>query len=398
MNSKEHIKLIEQYGAHHYNPLPVVLAKGEGVWVWDVDGKKYMDMLSSYSALNMGHRHPKIVQAAKDQLDRLNLTSRAYHQDVHGPFAKLLCETAGFEQVLLMNSGAEAVETSVKMARRWGYWKKGVEAGKAEIIVCKGNFHGRTSTVISFSSEELYRDGFGPFMPGFKLVPYNDLDALEHAMTKNTVAFLVEPIQGEAGINVPDAGYLKEARWLCDSHNVLLMTDEIQTGLGRTGKLFCFEYDDIRPDALIVGKALGGGMFPVSGVLASRKLMDVFTPGSHGSTFGANPMACAIGKAAIEVLVEEKLVERSFELGQYLRDRLEAFNSPHVAEVRGKGLLVGVEIKPESGVARPFAEKLAERGILAKETHGTVIRFAPPLVITKDELDWALEQVAEVLK
>ncbi len=398
MNTEQHIQMAERYSAHNYHPLPVVLAKGEGVWVWDVEGRKYMDMLSSYSALSQGHRHPKVLKAMADQLDRLCLTSRAFHHDTFGPFCKRITEMCGFDQVLLMNTGAEGVETAIKAARRWGYLKKGVEKDKAEIIVCAGNFHGRTSTIVGFSTEELYRDGFGPFSPGFKTIPYNDLDALEAAMGANTVAFMVEPIQGEAGVNVPDAGYIKEARWVCDQHNVLLMTDEIQTGLGRTGKLFCYEYDGVKPDVLIVGKALGGGCFPVSGILASREVMSVFVPGNHGSTFGGNPVACAVGKAAIDVIEEDGLVANSFEMGQYLRTELEKLGSPHVAEIRGRGLLIGIEIRPESGPARPFCEKLGELGILSKETHKTVIRFAPPLVITKEEMDWALDRIAQVLK
>ncbi len=398
MNTQEHIRMVDEYSAHNYHPLPVVLARGEGVWVWDVEGRKYLDMLSSYSALNQGHRHPKVVKALTDQCDRLCLTSRAFHHDQFAPFGKALAEATGFEQVLPMNTGAEAVETAIKAARRWGYTKKGVAPDKAEIIVCENNFHGRTTTIVGFSTEELYRDGFGPFAPGFRVVPYNDLDALEHAIGANTVGFLVEPIQGEAGINVPDDGYLREARWLCDQHGILLMTDEIQTGLGRTGKLFCYEYDGICPDILIVGKALGGGCFPVSAILASKKIMEVFVPGNHGSTFGGNPVACAVARAALEVIFEEKLVENSARMGQYIRDRIERLNSPHVAQVRGRGLLIGVEVKPESGKARPFAERMMELGILVKETHRTVLRFAPPLVITQEEADWALERIGQVLK
>ena len=395
VNSQEHINLAEEFSAHNYKPLPVVLAKGEGVWVWDVEGKKYLDMLASYSALNQGHRHPRIVKALSDQVGRLCLTSRAFHHDQFGLFARDITRATGFEQVLPMNTGAEGVETAIKAARKWGYEKKGVEPGKAEIIVCRGNFHGRTTTIVSFSSDELYRGGFGPYTPGFKVIPYNDPDALEAAITADTVAFLVEPVQGEAGINVPDAGYLAECRQVCTDHNVLLMTDEIQTGLGRTGKLFCYEYDNVRPDVLIVGKALGGGLFPVSAMLASKAVMSVFTPGNHGSTFGGNPIACAVAREAVAVIVEEKLVENSFEQGAYLRDELEKLTSPHVRQVRGRGLLIGVEVK---GKARPFCEKLGELGILAKETHGTVIRFAPPLTITREQVDWALERVAQVLK
>ncbi len=398
MKSLDYIRLAETHSARNYLPLPVVLAKGDGVWVEDVEGKRYLDMLSSYSALNQGHRHPRILAAMQEQMGRLCLTSRAFHHDTFGPFCKTVTEACGMEQVLLMNTGAEAVETAIKLCRRWGYTKKGVPEGKAEIIVCDGNFHGRTTTIVGFSSEKLYRDGFGPFTPGFKLIPYGDAAALEAAITLNTVAFLVEPIQGEAGIRIPQTGYLKAAREACTRNNSLLMTDEIQTGLGRTGRLFCYEYEGIKPDVLIVGKALGGGCFPVSGALASKELMSVFTPGNHGSTFGGNPLACAVGKAAVEVTIEEKLPENSYKMGEHLRGELEKMNSRHVAEIRGRGLFVGVDIRPESGPARGFCEKLMELGILAKETHGTVIRFAPPLIISKADIDWALERIAQVLK
>jgi ornithine--oxo-acid transaminase len=398
VNSLDYIRLAEAHSARNYLPLPVVLAKGDGVWVEDVEGKRYLDMLSSYSALNQGHRHPKILAALQQQMDRLCLTSRAFHHDVFGSFCKTVTEACGMDQVLLMNTGAEAIETAIKLCRRWGYTKKGVPDGKAEIIVCAGNFHGRTTTIVGFSSEKLYNDGFGPFTPGFRMIPYDDVAALERAVTPNTVAFLVEPIQGEAGIRVPKDGFLKAAREVCTRNNVLLMTDEIQTGLGRTGRLFCSEYDGVRPDVLIVGKALGGGCFPVSGALASKDLMAVFTPGNHGSTFGGNPLACAVGKAAVEVTIEEKLPENSFAMGGYLRGELAKLDSPHVAEIRGKGLLIGVDIRPESGPARGFCERLMELGVLAKETHGTVIRLAPPLVITKSDIDWALERIARVLK
>ncbi|MBM3314337.1 ornithine--oxo-acid transaminase [candidate division WOR-3 bacterium] len=398
MNTQEHIRLVEEHSARNYLPLPVVLARGEGVWVWDCEGRKYLDMLSSYSALNQGHRHPKVVAAMQEQMGRLCLTSRAFHHDTFGPFCRTLTGACGMERVLLMNTGAEAVETAIKGARRWGYTRKGVEKDKAEIVVCEGNFHGRTSTIVGFSTEDLYRDGFGPFSPGFKLVPYNDVAALKAAITKNTVGFLVEPIQGEAGINVPAEGYLAACREVCTESNVLLMLDEIQTGFGRTGRLFCWEYDGARPDVLIVGKALGGGCFPVSGALASKEVMSVFTPGNHGSTFGGNPLACAVGKAAVEVVLEEKLAENSFRMGEYLRAGIAKLDSPHVAEIRGRGLLIGVEIRRASGPARPFCEKLMELGILAKETHGSVIRFAPPLVITEAELGWALERIARVLR
>jgi ornithine--oxo-acid transaminase len=398
LKTLDYIRLAEAHSARNYLPLPVVLASGDGVWVEDVEGKRYLDMLASYSALNQGHRHPKILAAMQVQMGRLCLTSRAFHHDMFGPFCKTVTEACGMEQVLLMNTGAEAVETAIKLARRWGYTKKGVLGGKAEIIVCDGNFHGRTTTIVGFSSEKLYNDGFGPFTPGFKMIPYNDVPALEKAITPNTVAFLVEPIQGEAGIRVPEDGFLKAAREVCTRNNVLLMTDEIQTGLGRTGRLFCYEYDGIKPDVLIVGKALGGGCFPVSGALASKELMSVFTPGNHGSTFGGNPLACAVGKAAVEVIIEEKLPENSYEMGEYLRTELAKLNSRHVTAIRGKGLFVGVDIRPESGPARGFCEKLMGLGVLAKETHGTVIRFAPPLIITRSDIDWALERIAQVLK
>jgi len=398
VKSLDYIRLAESHSARNYLPLPVVLAKGDGVWVEDVEGKRYLDMLSSYSALNQGHRHPKILAAMQEQMGRLCLTSRAFHHDTFGPFCKTVTEACGMDQVLLMNTGAEAVETAIKLCRRWGYTKKRVPEGKAEIIVCDGNFHGRTTTIVGFSAEKLYNDGFGPFTPGFKMIPYDDVAALERAITPNTVAFLVEPIQGEAGIKVPKDGFLKAAREVCTKNRVLLMTDEIQTGLGRTGRLFCYEYDGIKPDVLIVGKALGGGCFPVSGALASKELMSVFTPGNHGSTFGGNPLACAVGKAAVEVILEEKLPENALAMGRYLRSELEKLESPHVAEVRGKGLLIGVDIRPGSGPARKFCEKLMGSGVLAKETHDTVVRFAPPLIITKSDVDWALERIARVLK
>lgn len=393
MNTPEHIKIVDEYAAHNYAPLPVVLTRGEGVWVEDVEGKRYLDMLSSYSALNHGHRHPKIIRALKEQADRLCLTSRAFHNDQLGPFCQLLCEITGQGQALLMNSGAEAVETAIKCARRWGYTKKGVPEDKAEIIVCENNFHGRTITVISFSSEAFYRDGFGPFTPGFKTIPYDDISALERAITPETVAFLVEPIQGEGGVIVPKPGYLRRAKEVGAQAGILFILDEIQTGMGRTGRLFCYEYEDAKPDVLILGKALGGGCLPVSATLASKEIMSVFLPGNHGSTFGGNPLACAVARGAVEVLLEERLAERSFELGEYFKGELVKIQSPKVAEVRGKGLLIGVELVPEAGPARLYCEKLLQLGILAKDTRETVIRFAPPLVIKKEELDWALEQI-----
>jgi ornithine--oxo-acid transaminase len=396
-SSADLIRLAEEFSAHNYHPLPVVLSKGEGVWVWDVEGKKYMDMLSSYSALNQGHLHPRIIGAVKDQVARLTLTSRAFHNDQFGAFCELMCKTCDMDSVLLMNTGAEAVETAIKAARKWGYLVKGVPEDKAEIIVCENNFHGRTTTIVGFSSEEQYRKGFGPYGAGFKMIPYSDLDALRGAITPNTVGFLVEPIQGEAGIIVPEDGFLKEARQILKAENILLMLDEIQTGLGRTGKMFCYEYEDAKPDILIVGKALGGGVFPVSGMLSSKEVMDVFTPGDHGSTFGGNPLGCAVGTAALRVILDEELPRKSFESGAYFMDRLLQIGSPHVEEIRGRGLLIGVEIKKSSGVARPFCERLMELGILAKETHHQVIRFAPPLVITREEMDWALERIEKVL-
>ena len=397
LTSTDLIQLAESFSAHNYHPLPVVLSRGDGVWVWDVEGRKFMDMLSSYSALNQGHLHPKIVDAAKAQLETLTLTSRAFHNDRFGAFCELICRTADQASVLLMNTGAEAVETAVKAARKWGYQVKGVAADKAEIIVCENNFHGRTTTIVGFSSEEQYRRGFGPYGPGFKMIPYSDIDALKQAITPNTVGFLVEPIQGEAGIIVPDEGFLKKVSEVLKAENVLLMLDEIQTGLGRTGKLFCYEYDGVKPDILIVGKALGGGVFPVSGMLARKEIMDVFTPGDHGSTFGGNPLACAIGTAALRVIVDEDLPTKALESGRYFMDRLGQMGSTHVKEIRGKGLLIGVEIKESSGTARPFCEHLMDLGILAKETHHQVIRFAPPLVIDRDELDWAIERIEKVL-
>lgn len=396
-STERYIEIAEKYGAHNYHPLDVVIEKGEGVWVWDVEGKKYLDMLSAYSALNQGHRHPKIIRALMEQANRLTLTSRAFHNNVLGDFLKKLAELAGYDKVLPMNTGAEAVETALKAARKWGYLKKKVQENKAEIIVCANNFHGRTITIISFSTEPQYRFGFGPFTPGFKIIPYDDAKALEKAITENTVAFMFEPVQGEGGVIVPHEGYYREVREITRKHNVLLIADEIQTGFGRTGKMFAVWHEDVRPDILVVGKALGGGVYPVSGIIADDEVMDVFTPGDHGSTFGGNPLAAAVGIAALDVLIEERLPERALELGEYFMEKLRSINSPFVKEVRGKGLLIGVEIKKEYGTARPYCEKLKELGILAKETHEQVIRFAPPLVITKEEIDWALERIEKVL-
>ncbi len=391
------IDLAETWSAHNYHPLPVVIARAEGVWVYDREGNRYMDMLSAYSALNQGHRHPRIVQALKEQVDKVTLTSRAFHNELFGPFCEKLCRLAGMEMALLMNSGAEAVETAIKTARKWGYVVKKVPRHKAEIIVCENNFHGRTTTIVGMSSEPQYREDFGPYDGGFRMIPYGDVAALEKAITPNTVAFLVEPIQGEAGILVPPDGYLRAALDVCRRHNVLLLADEIQTGFGRTGRMFCAEYDGVTPDLFIVGKALGGGVLPVSGVVGKRDTLGLYRPGDHGSTFGGNPLACAVGMAALDVIVSERLPERSFETGAYFMSRLRAMNSSHVKEIRGKGLLIGVEIKEERGKARPYCEKLMDLGILAKETHDQVIRFAPPLVISREEADWALERIARVL-
>ncbi len=391
------IELAEKYAAHNYHPLPVVIARAKGVWVWDPDGRKLMDMLAAYSAVNQGHCHPKIVAALHEQAERVTLTSRAFHNDQFGPLCELLCTMSGFEKVLMMNTGAEAVETAIKMARKWAYTKKGVPHDQAEIIACENNFHGRTTTVVSFSTEPQYREGFGPFTPGFKVIPYGDADALERAIGPNTAAFLVEPIQGEAGIVLPPAGYLSRAAEICRAKNVLFIADEIQSGLGRTGKLFACEHERVRPDAMIVGKAVSGGFYPVSGVLASDEIMSVFRPGDHGSTFGGNPLGCAVARAALDVIREEKLAENSATLGEYLIGKLRAMSQEHVAEIRGRGLWIGIEIKTTSGKARPYCEALLERGILAKETHDQVVRIAPPLVITREEIDWALGRIEEVI-
>ena len=388
---------VDQYSAHNYHPLPVVIERAEGVWVWDVDGNRYMDMLSAYSALNQGHRHPAIIAAAHAQLEKLTLTSRAFHNDQMGPFLKELCKATGFERALPMNTGMEAVETAIKMVRKWGYKVKGVPADQAEIIVCENNFHGRTTTIVGFSSEEQYRSGFGPFTPGFKLIPYGDAGALAAAINENTVGFLVEPLQGEGGVVVPPDGFISKVHALCTEHRVALMADEIQTGLGRTGRLFCCDWESVRPDVLIIGKALGGGVYPVSAIMADSELMGVFTPGDHGSTFGGNPLAAAIGKAALSVILDEELSERANQIGAWFINELCAINSPHVEQIRGKGLMIGVVIKESSGSARPFCEALQVRGILAKETHHQVIRFAPPLTVTQDELTFSLEQVRTVL-
>ena len=388
----------ERYSAHNYHPLPVVLERGEGSWVWDVEGNRYLDMLSSYSAVNQGHRHPAIVAAAREQLDRLTLTSRAFHNDRMGPFLRELCEATGFDAALPMNTGAEAVETAIKMVRKWGYEVRGVPNDQAEIIVCEDNFHGRTTTIVGFSSEDQYREGFGPFTPGFTIIPYGDVDALRAAIGPRTVGFLVEPIQGEAGVVVPPDGYMRRAAEVCRENGVALVADEIQTGLGRTGRMFCCDWDGVRPDVLVVGKALGGGVYPVSAALADAEFMDVFRPGDHGSTFGGNPLGAAVGMASLRVTVEEDLPRRSDELGSRFMERLRAIRSPHVEEVRGRGLMVGVVIRESSGTARPFCEALQARGILAKETHRQVVRFAPPLTVERETLEAALVEIEAVLR
>ena len=395
--SEQFLKEVVTYSANNYKPLDVVLERGQGPWVWDVDGKKYLDCLSAYSAVNQGHCHPRIVKAAQEQAARLTLTSRAFHNDQMGPFLHQLCELAGFAKALPMNSGAEAVETAIKAIRKWGYKVKKIPEGKAEIIVSAGNFHGRTTTIISFSTEAQYKDGFGPFTPGFKIIPFGDAAALEKAITPNTCAFLTEPLQGEAGVIVAKDGWLKQIREITKRHNVLWVDDEIQTGLGRTGKMFAWQWENARPDALIVGKAVAGGMYPVSAFLADENVMGVFHPGDHGSTFGGNPFGAAIGRAALSVLVDEKLADRAHELGTWFMDELRKMHSPQVVEVRGKGLLIGVEIKVEAGTARPYCEALAERGILCKETHDQVVRFAPALTVSKADLEWALPKIEEVL-
>jgi ornithine--oxo-acid transaminase len=395
MQTKEILEVTNSYCAPNYLPLPIVITKAEGVWVEDPEGNRYLDMLSSYSALNQGHRHPKIIEAAKKQLDKVTLTSRAFHNDQLGPFCKRLAELTGKEKVLAMNTGAEAVETAIKCARRWAYDVKKVPEDKAEIIVCDGNFHGRTVTIISFSSTPEYTRGFGPKTPGFVNIPYGDLDALKKAINPNTAAFLVEPIQGEAGVVIPPENFLKEAYKICKENNVLFIADEIQTGFGRTGKLFACDWESVKPDLYVLGKALGGGVVPISAVTGDKELLDLFEPGSHGSTFGGNPLACACALAAMDVLIEEKLPERSLELGEYLKGQLKKINNPEIKEIRGKGLFIGVELTTK---ARPYCEALMKEGILCKETHENVIRFAPPLVIKKEELDWALERVKKVLE
>ncbi|MFA7277260.1 MAG: ornithine--oxo-acid transaminase [Pseudobdellovibrionaceae bacterium] len=396
-STQDYINRESTYLAKNYKPLPVVLNRGEGVWVWDVEGRKYLDFLSAYSAVSGGHHNSRIIKALQAQLEKLDVPSRAFLTDRLGEFAEKLCTLTGMDKMLPMNTGAEAVETAIKAARRWGYRVKGIAKDKARIIACEGNFHGRTTAIIGFSSDDDYRADFGPFTGGFDLIPFGDTDALEAAITPDTCAFLVEPIQAEVGIRVPPEGYLKRAQEICRKHNVLFILDEIQTGMGRTGAHFCFQHEIDRPDGLTLGKALGGGIYPVSAFLARKDVMDQFNPGSHGSTFGGNPVAAAIGIEALNQLIDEKLTEKSLTLGTYLKDQLLAVQSPLIVEVRGKGLLVGLEIDPAYASARQVCEALKEKGLLCKETHDTVVRFAPPLIITKDEIDWAVSQVRDVL-
>jgi len=398
MNTKDYIELEDKYGAKNYKPLDVVLTEGKGVWVWDVEGKKYLDCLSAYSALNQGHCHPRIVEAMLEQAQKLALTSRAFRNDKLGLFYKKLVDLTGYERVLPMNSGAEAVESAIKIARKWAYVTKGVPKYEAEIIVAAGNFHGRTVTIVSFSTEDFYREAFGPFTPGFKIVTYGNIEEMKAAITPNTAAVMLEPIQGENGVIIPPDGYLKAVAELCKENNVLFIADEIQTGLCRTGKWFAAQHEGVRPDVTIIGKALSGGMYPISAVLADDPVLGLFLPGEHGSTFGGSPLAAAVAVAALEVLDEEHLAERANELGNYFMAKLREIDAPMVKEIRGRGLLIGVELYPEAGGARRYCEMLQEAGILAKETHDHVIRFAPPLIIEKETLDWAIEIIADVLK
>jgi ornithine--oxo-acid transaminase len=397
VKTRDYIETEDRYNAHNYKPLDVVLEKGEGIWVWDVEGNRYLDFLSAYSAVNQGHTHPRILKKLIEQASKLPLTSRAFRNDQLPMLAKELCELTGYEKMLPMNAGVEAVETALKAARKWGYKVKGIPENQGEIITCDGNFHGRTITVVSFSTHEPYRDGFGPFTSGFVSIPYGDVEALEKAINKNTIGFLFEPIQGEGGVVIPPNGYLKQVREICTRNNVLMIADEIQTGLGRTGQWFACDWEDVRPDVMIIGKALSGGFYPVSSVLSSAAVLGVFKPGEHGSTFGGNPLACAVAREALNVLKEEKLVENAREQGEYFRGKLARIESEHIAEVRGKGLLIGVELKPSAGGARRFAEALMKEGLLCKETHENVIRFAPPLVINRQDLDWALQRIEKVL-
>jgi len=397
LDTQELLYLEKEHGARNYTPLDVVLARGEGIWVYDVDGRKYLDSLSSYSALNHGHCHPRLVNAMTEQCRKLTLTSRAFHNDQYPLLLHRLAQLTGYQAALPMNSGVEAVETAIKLARKWAYTVKGVPRNQAEIIVAENNFHGRTITALSFSTEPLYRDYFGPYTPGFVFVPYGDYKAVEQAITPNTAAILIEPIQGEAGVIVPPTHYLQDVHALCTQSNMLLLMDEIQTGLGRTGKLFAYQYEELRPDVVIIGKALSGGMYPVSAILADRDLMDIFRPGEHGSTFGGNPLGAAVAIEALNILVDEHLIENAASMGEYTLQRLREISSPWIREERGKGLLIGIELIPESGGARRFCETMKDKGMLCKETHENVIRFAPPLIIDRETIDWAVSLIAEVL-
>ncbi|MCH7884632.1 MAG: ornithine--oxo-acid transaminase [Planctomycetes bacterium] len=397
MTGAEQIELVERFAAHNYHPLPVVVASAEGVWVTDVDGKRYMDMLAAYSAVNFGHCNPDLIAVAREQLDRVTLTSRAFHNDQLGALCKELAGLCKMEVVLPMNTGAEGVETAIKTARKWAYTKKGVPEGQAKIICCRDNFHGRTTTIISFSTDPQCRDGFGPFTPGFAVVPYGDIEALRKEIDDNTAAFLVEPIQGEAGIIIPPEGYLKQVRELCTERNILFIADEIQSGLGRTGTTFCVEHEGVQPDLFILGKALGGGIMPISAVVSSREILSVFNPGDHGSTFGGNPLACAIARKVVEILKTDKYQSNAREMGDYLLGQLRAIGSDKIKEIRGRGLWIGIEFKPEAGKARDYCEKLMQEGMLCKDTHEQTMRLAPPLCITREEIDWALERLRKVL-
>jgi ornithine--oxo-acid transaminase len=396
--SARFIELEERHGAHNYHPLDVVIARAKGAWVWDVEGKRYLDFLAAYSAVNQGHCHPRLVKTMREQAEKVTLTSRAFRNDQLGPFCEELTRLAGFHRVLPMNTGAEAVETAIKAARKWGYTVKGIPADEAEILVFAGNFHGRTTTIVGFSSEQEYRFGFGPFTPGFRILPYGDADTVEAAMHGNVAAVLVEPIQGEAGIVIPPTGFLSRLREITTEHNVLLLVDEIQSGLGRTGKLFAYEHEGIRPDIVIIGKALSGGMYPVSAILCDDEVMGVFHPGEHGSTYGGNPLGIAVAREALKVLIDEDMVQKSADNGAYFLDKLQAVDSKHVKEVRGRGLWIAIELNDEAGGARRFCEALQEEGLLCKETHSTVIRIAPPLTIGRDDIDWALKRIGKVLK
>jgi ornithine--oxo-acid transaminase len=397
MDSQYYIGLEDRYGAHNYKPLDVVLERGEGIWVWDVEGHKYMDCLSAYSAVNQGHCHPKIMRAMMEQAQKLTLTSRAFRNEQLGLFYEEICKLTSSHKVLPMNSGAEAVETVVKAVRKWGYTIKGVPEDQAEIIVCENNFHGRTITIVGFSTDEQSRGDFGPFTPGFKIIPFGNAGALRKAITSNTVAFLVEPIQGEAGVIIPPAGYLKEVKEICEKNDMVLILDEIQTGLGRTGKLLAEEHDGVESDLTLIGKALSGGFYPISAVLSNIEVLGVLRPGEHGSTFGGNPLACAVARTAIRVLVEENMIENAALMGEYFLSGLSGIESPYIKEIRGKGLMIGIELVPEAGGARPFCEKLMSKGLLCKETHEHTLRIAPPLIIQKEEVDWALERIEWVL-